>query len=274
MSLTLDSELVHSTAIISAEAELADDVQVGPFAVIDGPVRVGPGCVIEGHACLSGPLVMGRDNVVGHGAVLGKPPQHRAYRGESSALRIGDGNIFREYVTVHRGTPEGGGVTAIGDRNYFMIASHLGHDARVGDGCTLINGALVAGHVRLGDGCILSGYAAVQQRVRVGRLAMIGGLGSTTKDVPPFVLQQGYNCVSGLNLIGLRRAGVPVASINALRDAFRILYKEGRPQSQAIDRIEADHGQVAEVAEFLAFIRDSQLGINPARDTSRQRRTF
>lgn len=268
------SELIHATAVISPEAELAPDVQVGPYAIIEGPVQVGPGCVIEGHACLTGPLCMGRENYVGHGAVLGKSPQHKGFRGEPTSLHIGNCNVFREHVTVHRGTVEGGGQTTIGDRNYFMVGSHLGHDCRVGDGCTLVNGALVAGHVRLYDGCILSGHSAVQQRVRIGRLAMISGLGSSSKDVPPFVLQQGYNCVSGLNVIGLRRSGFSSESINALRESFRVLYKEGRTLTAALSRIETDLGHISEVGEFVAFIRESTIGISPARESSRLRRTF
>ena len=138
---TLTSELIHPTAVISPEADLAVDVQVGPYAIIEGPVQVGAGSIIEAHACLSGPMAMGRDNFVGHGAVLGKSPQHKGYRGEPTSLRIGDGNVFREHVTVHRGTVAGGGETRIGDRNLFMIGSHVGHDAQVGDDCTLVNGA-------------------------------------------------------------------------------------------------------------------------------------
>jgi len=268
---TLTSELIHPTAVISAEAELAEDVQVGPYAIIEGPVRVGPGTIIEGHACLSGPLSMGPDNFVGHGAILGKGPQHKGYRGEPTSLRIGQGNVFREQVTVHRGTVEGGGQTWIGDRNMFMIGSHVGHDGRVGNDCTLVNGALAAGHVELHDGCIPSGHSAIQQRVRVGRLAMLGGLGSVTKDIPPFVLQQGYNCVSGLNLIGLRRAGLGSEAIAAIRVAFRILYKEGRSQVLALEQIAAELGRIPEVVEFVAFIRASKLGISPARDPGRNR---
>lgn len=124
------------------------------------------------------------------------------------------------------------------------------------------------------DGCILSGHSAVQQRARVGRLAMLGGLGSSTKDIPPFVLQQGYNCVTGLNLVGLRRAGVCGTAIDSLRETFRILYKEGRPLSAALARIESDLGEVPEVREFLDFVRDSRLGINPARESSRIHKTF
>ncbi|WZO97981.1 acyl-ACP--UDP-N-acetylglucosamine O-acyltransferase [Isosphaeraceae bacterium EP7] len=270
MTITM-SEMIHPTAVIGHEVELDDSVQVGPYAILEGPVQVGPGCVVEGHACLSGPLVMGRNNLVGHGAVLGKAPQHRGDRGDSCRLVIGDNNAFREHVTVHRGTSAGGGETSIGDDNLMMIGSHLGHDARMGNGCTLVNGALVAGHAVLGDGCILSGHSAVQQRVRIGRLAMLGGLGSSTKDIPPFVLQQGYNTVSGLNVVGLRRAGLAHASINALREAFRILYKEGRTLTAAADRIESDLGQFGEVAEFVRFLRTSTIGVCPGREATRLR---
>jgi UDP-N-acetylglucosamine acyltransferase len=273
MSLTM-SELIHSTAIIDSEARLACDVQVGAYAVIEGPVEIGPGCVIESHACLSGSLTMGANNFVGHGAVLGKSPQHRGYRGEPTSLRIGEDNVFREFVTVHRGTVQGNGLTWIGDRNMFMIGSHLGHDVQVGNDCTIVNNALVAGHVTLGDGCILSGHTAIQQRVRVGRLAMLGGMGSTSKDIPPYILQQGQNCVTGLNIVGLRRAGFSSAVVDGLRQAFRIFYREGRAQSAALDLIEADLGTIPQVAEFVAFIRESKIGINPARSVERANRNI
>jgi UDP-N-acetylglucosamine acyltransferase len=266
---TIGSEWVHATAVIDPEATLAPDVRIGPYAVIEGPVEIGPGCVIEAHACLSGPLVLGRDNFVGHGAVLGKSPQHRGYQGEATSVRIGDANVFREFVTVHRGTAQGSGTTWIGDRNLFMIGSHIGHDARIGDGCTVVNYALVAGHVTLHDGCILSGFTAVQQRVRVGRLAMLGGMAGTTKDIPPFVLQQGYNCVTGLNLVGLRRTGCSPDSIEALRHAFRMFYRESRNAVAALDQIEAEFGSIPEVGEFVGFIRESKIGINPARSLKR-----
>jgi UDP-N-acetylglucosamine acyltransferase len=273
MSLSV-TDLIHPTAVISSEAEIAPDVQIGPYAIVEGQVRIEPGCVIEGHACLCGPMTMGRDNFVGHGAVLGKSPQHKGYRGEETSLRIGEENVFREHVTVHRGTLQGTGETWIGDRNLCMIGSHVGHDARVGNGCTLVNGALLAGHVILYDNCILSGHSAIQQRVRIGRLAMLGGLGSSSKDIPPFVLQQGYNCVTGLNTIGLRRAGFTAETIGALREAFRILFKEGRTQSNALDRIEADLGSFAEVMEFVTFIREAKMGINTVRTSDRHRGTI
>ena len=153
MTLTL-TELIHPSAVIDSEAEIAPDVRIGPYAIIEGPVKIGPGCVIESHACLTGPMSLGRENFVGHGAVLGKSPQHKGYRGESTTLKVGDENIFREHVTIHRGTVQGGGETRIGHRNMFMVGSHIGHDCQVGNGCTLVNGALVAGHVILDDSCI------------------------------------------------------------------------------------------------------------------------
>jgi len=266
----LYSELIHPTAVIDTDAVIAPDVQIGPYAIIDGPVQIGPGCVIEAHGCLSGPLVMGRNNFIGHGAVLGKGPQHRGYRGEPTGVHIGDNNVFREFVTVHRGTVQGNGVTTVGDRNMFMVGCHVGHDVRIGNGCTVVNNALLGGHVTLEDDCILSGHTAVQQKVRIGRLAMLGGTGGTSKDVPPFILQQGYNCVTGLNIIGIRRAGFSAQSIDALRQVFRILYREGRPLPAALEQIEADFGHVAEVVEFVTFIRMSRTGINPARSQDRQ----
>ena len=125
MMTLLYSELIHPTAVIDTDAVIAPDVQIGPYAIIDGPVQIGPGCVIEAHGCLSGPLVMGRNNFIGHGAVLGKGPQHRGYRGEPTGVQIGDNNVFREFVTVHRGTVQGNGVTTVGDRNMFMVGCHL-----------------------------------------------------------------------------------------------------------------------------------------------------
>jgi UDP-N-acetylglucosamine acyltransferase len=273
MPLTI-SDTIHPTAVIGPDVELAPDVQVGAFSILEGPVKVGPGTIIEGHACLTGPIEIGRDNLIGHGTILGKSPQHRGYKGEPTLLKIGDGNQIREHVTIHRGTAQGRGETTVGDRNMLMVGVHLGHDVKVGNDCTLVNGTLLAGHCELHDGCILSGYSAIQQRVRIGRLAMLGGLGTTTKDIPPFILQQGYNCVTGLNIVGLRRAGFSASTIDALRSTFRILYKEGRTQSNALERIEAEYGTIPEVAEFLAFVRSTVTGINPAREGARVRRTF
>lgn len=259
---------IHPTAVIAAEAELAEDVQVGPYVVIEGRVRIGPGCVLRPHAYLCGPLTMGRGNVVFTGAVLGERPQHLQYNDEPTSLEIGDDNIFREHVTVHRGTAYTG-KTEIGSRNFFMAGSHIAHDCRIGNGCILANGALVAGHCVLADGAYLSGNCAIHQFVRVGRLALLSGCSATTKDIPPFVMQQGINCVVGINVVGMRRAAMTHAQINAVRQAFHILYRQGRTVRAALDQLEQGLGNVDVVAEMITFIRQSTRGISVTDEHSR-----
>src|SRR5262245_32293500 len=179
---------IHATAVIAREAELADDVEVGAHAIIEGKVNIGPQCVIRPGAFLYGPLTMGQANTVYSGAVLGETPQHLKYQGEPTSLEIGDGNVFREFVTVHRGTTHRM-TTVIGNHNYFMVNAHVGHDCIVGNRNILANGALVAGHCVLADHVFLSGNSAVHQFVRVGRLALLSGCSISTKDIPPFVMQ-------------------------------------------------------------------------------------
>jgi UDP-N-acetylglucosamine acyltransferase len=256
---------IHPTAIISPEAILADDVEVGAYALIEGAVRIGPGCVLRPRAHLCGPLTMGCNNIVFSGAILGERPQHLKYNDEATSLEIGDGNIFREYVTIHRGTTQSW-KTCIGNYNFFMVNAHIAHDCRVGDRCILANGALVGGHCVLGDNVYLSGNCAVHQFVRIGRLALLSGTSATTKDIPPFIIQQEIDTVVGVNVIGMRRAGISNDRINAVRQAFHILYRQGLVIPNALTRIEQDLGGVDVVAEFVAFIRQSPRGINPVRE--------
>lgn len=255
------SARVHPTAVLGPGADLAENVEVGPYVVIEGDVRVGPGCVLRAGVHLIGPLVMGAGNSVFSHAVLGEQPQHVKYQGEPTRLEIGDHNIFREHVTVHRGTTHSW-VTRIGSHNFLMANSHVAHDCVVGDHCILANGALLGGHCTLEDGVYLSGNCAVHQFVRIGRLALLSGVSATTKDIPPFVIQQYINCVVGVNVVGMRRAGIPSAHIDAVRRAFHILYREGRLVPDALARIDAELGTVAEVAELAAFVRASSRGIN------------
>jgi UDP-N-acetylglucosamine acyltransferase len=259
---------VHPTAVISDEAVLPPDVRVGPFAVIEGPVRLGPGCTVGAHAHLRGPLAAGASNDFGTGAVIGGPPQHLGYKGEPTLVEIGDGNSFREHVTVHRGMPVGAGpgtgTTRIGSRCLFMAGSHVAHDCVVGDDVIFANCAVIGGHVTVGDRAFLSGHSAVHQFCRVGRLALIGGMSASSKDVPPFWTIRNINDVRGLNMIGMRRAGVAPADRAAIRKAFRIIYLT-RPAlllSEATARIEAELGSFAAVRELLDFIRTSKRGIS------------
>jgi UDP-N-acetylglucosamine acyltransferase len=159
------SARIHPTAVIAPAAELADDVKVGPYAVIEGKVRIGPGCVVGPHVYLCGPLILGRGNVVHAGAVLGERPQHTRYQDEPTGLEIGDGNIIREHVTIHRGTTHSW-TTRVGSHNFFMVNSHVAHDCQVGDHCILANGALLAGHCVLENQVYLSGNCAIHQFVR------------------------------------------------------------------------------------------------------------
>jgi UDP-N-acetylglucosamine acyltransferase len=254
------SARVHPSAIVAPEADLAEDVQVGPFVVIEGAVRVGPGCVLRPGCNLIGPLSLGCDNQVFSHAVLGERPQHLKYNGEATRVEIGDHNIFRESVTVHRGTTHSW-VTRIGSHNFFMAGSHVAHDCQVGDRCILANNAALGGHCVVADGVFFGGQSAIHQFVRVGRLALLGGLSGSTKDIPPFVIQQRINCVAGLNLVGMRRAGIPTEHIDAVRRAFHIIYHRRLLLPEALQQVERDLGGVPEAAEMVAFIRASARGI-------------
>jgi UDP-N-acetylglucosamine acyltransferase len=260
---------IHPSAVISPEAELADDVQVGPFVVIEGAVRIGPGCVIRPHVYLCGPLTMGRGNQVFSGAVIGERPQHLKYRDEATGVEIGDDNIFRENVTIHRGTTESW-QTHIGSQNFLMAGSHVAHDCQVGNRCIFANGALLGGHCILEDNVFLSGNCAVHQFVRLGRLAFLSGCSITTKDIPPFVVQQRADTVVGLNLVGMRRNGMPRADIDAVRRAYHIIFRQGQILPVALAQIEKELGHVPPVMEMVTFIRQSKRGINAARDRGRE----
>jgi UDP-N-acetylglucosamine acyltransferase len=254
------SARIHPTAIIGPEADLGEDVQVGPHVVIEGQVQLGAGCVLRPSVHLIGPLTMGCHNAVFSGAVLGEQPQHVKYAGEPTRVVIGDHNVFREHVTIHRGTTASW-ETRIGSHNFLMANSHVAHDCLVGNNCIIANGALLAGHCVLEDNVYLSGNSALHQFVHVGRLALLSGVSASTKDIPPFIIQQRMNCVVGVNVIGMRRAGVSHASIDSVRRAFHLIYRSRMVLPTALAQIEATLGQVPEVAELVAFIRKSSRGI-------------
>lgn len=254
------STQIHPTAIVSPEADLADGVVVGPYAVIEGKVTLGPECVVRPGAILIGPLRMGRANRIYSGAVLGEAPQHLKYENEPTWLEIGDHNIFREHVTIHRGTKQSWS-TRIGSHNFFMANSHVAHDCRVGNNCIFANGAVIGGHCVIEDSVFLSGNCAVHQFVRVGRLSLLSGVSATTKDMPPFIMQQRINAIVGVNVVGMRRAGIANASIDAVRQAFAMMFRSQGTLTPALAQAEKQLGHVAEVAEMVAFIRASARGI-------------
>jgi UDP-N-acetylglucosamine acyltransferase len=259
---------IHPTAIISPEAELADDVVVGPYAIIDGRAHIAAGCVFKAHALVTGAVTIGRNNRFFSGSVIGEQPQHLKYNGEPTSVEIGDDNVFRENVTVHRGTTASM-VTRIGNGNYFMAGSHVAHDCVIGNRSIFANGTLIAGHCTIDDSVFMSGNSAVHQFVRVGRLALVSGNSGSTKDVPPFVILQHINCVAGVNVVGMRRAGMTHEQINGVRRAFQLIFRQGSVLPTSLVRTEAELGHIDVVMEMVTFIRNSKRGINLLDDHGR-----
>ena len=231
--------MIHPTAIVDPRAEIGASAEVGPFAVIEGRARVGERTHIHAHAVITGGAEIGADNRVHSGAVLGDVPQDVAFTGVESFLRIGDGNVFRENSTIHRGTKPGS-ETRIGDRNYFMQNSHVAHNCRIDNDAIVAGGAMLSGYVELGDRGFVSGNCVVHQFVRIGRLALLRGLSRTSRDVPPFCIMDGTHTVRAVNLVGLRRAGVSAPAIRAIRDAFKILFLRPRNLTLALAELERE----------------------------------
>jgi UDP-N-acetylglucosamine acyltransferase len=224
---------VHPTAVIEPTARLGSDVTIGPLCYVGPDVVLGQGCELQPHATVLGPTVLGSRNVVHAHAVIGGSPQDRTHAGEPTCLEVGDGNVFREHVTVHRGTVKGGGLTRLGSNGLYMVGAHVAHDCRIGDRVTLTNRVSLGGHVVVGDGVICAGHVAVAPFVRLGRLAFIAGGAMVERDVPPFVIAGGDRArVVAINRIGLRRAGVPDESIHALSVAVRTLFRSRRPMAE------------------------------------------
>jgi UDP-N-acetylglucosamine acyltransferase len=251
---------VHSSAVIGAEVQLAAGVEIGPFCLLDGRIRLGFGCRLLGHVSILGDSELGRQNTLHPNVVIGDEPQDVAYTGGRRRVFIGDGNVFREGVTVHRGS-EQGDVTIIGGGNFFMQNAHVAHDCRIGNGTIIAGGALLAGWVEVGDGAIVSGNCVVHQFVRLGRYSMMRGLSRTSRDVPPFCLMDGTHTLRALNTIGLRRAGFSPPVIRSLRKAFAALFRGPQNLKIALEKLEQQGPLSAEVAEMVEFIRQSTRGV-------------
>jgi UDP-N-acetylglucosamine acyltransferase len=247
---------VHPTAIVASGAELAADVEIGPYCIVGEHVRLGDRVQLISHVVLEGNTEIGADCVVGPFAMLGGQPQHLAHKGEPTRLVIGERNIIREHATMHTGTVGGGGVTRVGSDGLFMVGTHVAHDCLVGDRVAMANNAALGGHVQVGDNVFIGGLVGVHQHTRIGRQAFVGASAMVTKDVIPFGSVWGNHAhLEGLNLVGLKRRGFARETINDLRSAFRLLFApEGTFQERIVDaaRVFADS---PEVQEILAFIR-------------------
>jgi UDP-N-acetylglucosamine acyltransferase len=234
-----DAPNVHPTAVVDRHAELAPDVVVGPYAIVEAGVILGPGCVLHPHAIVRGPALLGPGNVVHPFAVIGGEPQAKRHAGGPGRLEIGEHNVFREHVTVHGGTEWR--ATRIGSHNLMMVGSHAAHDALVGSHCVFANGAQLAGHAVVEDWATFGGLSGVAQHVRVGESAFVAAAAACERRVPPFVVVQGDRArVRGLNVVGLRRRGVPDESIAALRRAVRKLWMSRVPRAEALEALSAE----------------------------------
>jgi UDP-N-acetylglucosamine acyltransferase len=252
----VSTSLIHPTAVIDPGATLGKGVHVGAYVVIGDEVEIGAGTRIGPHCVIHGPTRIGRDNVVHGQSAIGGDPQDKKYAGERVALEIGDGNSFREFITINRGTGDGGGVTRIGDRNWILAYTHIAHDCNVGNDCVFSNNATLAGHVAVGDHVILSGFTGVHQFCRIGAHAFIGMGAFINGDVPPFLMvaQDAYSKPRGINSEGLKRRGFDPERIAAIKRAYRVLYMSGAK----LDEAKLELGEIAndsdDVRAMLDFI--------------------
>lgn len=246
---------IHPSSIVGKCAELAADVVVGPFCLIEDGATIGPGCVLESHVTIKGGVTIGSRNTFGQGAVIGGDPQDRKYKGEPTFAKIGDDNKIREYVTIHRATGEGA-TTTVGDRNYLMAFVHLGHNTSLGSDITIANNVGLSGHCTVEDFVTLGGMVGVHQFVRIGRLAMVAGLSRITRDVPPFMLVEGFGDqrVCDINAVGLRRSGITQDGRLALHKAVKLLFKSQLGLTTAIEITRREVASTSEVEELIAFM--------------------
>ncbi|WP_299232239.1 acyl-ACP--UDP-N-acetylglucosamine O-acyltransferase [uncultured Halomonas sp.] len=253
--------MIHPTALIDPAARLADDVEIGPFTVVGPDVEIGPGSRIGPHVVIKGPTVLGARTRIFQFASVGEDCQDKKYNGEPTRLVMGDDNVVREGVTLHRGTIQDRGETTIGSRNLFMAYVHVGHDCVIGSDCILANQVTLAGHVKMGDFAIIGGLSAVHQFCHFGTHAMAGGGSIITKDTPAFVMINGNPAqVHGLNLVGLKRRGFSRDALKALGEAYKLVYRQGLTVDQALVEIRRRF-QAVETEAFAASIEASTRGI-------------
>jgi UDP-N-acetylglucosamine acyltransferase len=254
---------IHPQAVVASSAKLGPGVKVGAYAMVGDEVELGEGCLLHAHATVGGPATYGRNNVFYSFSAVGGDPQDYTYRGERTELVVGDGNIFREYVTVSRGTQKGGGLTRVGNENFFLAYSHIGHDDQVGNQTLFVNGATLAGHVAVEDFATVGSFSVVHQYCRVGRYAYVGASTVIVQDVPPFsrVVTERETKSYGANTIGLERKGFSKERLQALDRAFRLLSRSKMNTTQALAEMRAQLRGSDDVEELIRFIETAERGI-------------
>lgn len=254
--------MIHPSAVVDPRAEIAEDASIGPYCVLEGPVRIGPGNEVLAHSYLSGNTRIGRKNRIGPHACIGTAPQSIGEFPPDTGVVIGDRNTIREFATVHRSITAGE-PTRVGDGNFIMSGGHVAHDCIIGDRCILTNGAFVSGHCVIGDRVNISSPVGVHQFVRIGRLAILSAGAGVGMDVPPFMLVEGRNTVRGLNVIGMRRAGIGAGARAEVKRIYKAIYLSGRNVSEAAREL-ADEALCPEAQEVIDFcLAESRRGIMP-----------
>jgi UDP-N-acetylglucosamine acyltransferase len=254
--------MIHSTAIISDSAKIADDVEIGPYSVIGEQVEIGSGTRIDSHVVINGPTTIGKNNHIYQFASIGDDPQDKKYKGEPTRLVVGDRNTIREFCTISRGTTQDIGVTTIGDDNWIMAYCHIAHDCVLGNQTILANNTTLAGHVHLGDWVICGGFSGVHQFCRVGPHAFLGMYAGANRDVPAYTLVSGQPAVpKGINSEGLKRRNFSTDEIRNIKNAYRLVYRQGLKLDDAIVQIETVVSNQPELRPFLESLRSSERGI-------------
>ena len=256
---------IHPAAIVDPKARIGAGVEIGPFSIIGSQALIGEKTTVQSHVVIEGEVAIGSGNFIGHGAIIGAPPQDVSFSPErKTRVEIGNENIIREYCTIHRGSAEGS-ATKIGDKNFLMAATHIGHNCLIGNNIIIANNCLLAGHVRVDDGAFLGGGSTFHQFMHVGRLVMVQGSSAFGKDLPPFVIAAERNFVFGVNVVGLRRAGLSAKDRDEIKAAFKLIYMSGLNISQALEKaVKTKFG--APAREFLDFVANAKKrGICPAK---------
>ena len=254
--------MIHKTAIISSGAEIDSNVDIGAYSIIGDNVFIGSGTVIGSHVVIDPFVTIGRNCRVFQYAAIGAVPQSLKFEGEKTYVKIGNGTIIREFVTIHRGTGFGGGITEVGEENFLMAYTHIAHDCKVGRKVVMANNATLAGHITIGNHATIGGLVAIHQFVKIGEYAFVGGKSAVVKDVPPYVIAAGDRAeLHGLNSVGLKRHGFSPTTLSLLKKTYRIIFRIGLTMNEAIERVRAEVEQVPEVVNFIDFIKSSQRGV-------------
>lgn len=254
--------MIHPTAIVDPLAEIDSNVTIGPYSLVASDVRIGSGTTIGAYTTIEKYVSIGENCQIFQYASIGGAPQDLKFHGEKSYLKIGQGTIIREFVTINRGTEAGGGITEVGEENYLMAYTHIAHDCKTGRQVILANNSTLAGHIVIGDHATIGGLVAIHQFVQIGDYAYIGGKSAVVKDIPPYVIAAGDRAtLHGLNNVGLKRHKFSGSTLRELKKAYRIVFRIGLTVKQAAERVKAEVEQIPEVKNFIDFIVESNRGV-------------